>query len=200
MKPTARAGRVLVVDEEPKNRELIRDTLEPRGYEVEEAVSGADALTSIAAAPPEAVLLDASMPGLDGLEVCRRLKADALTSVLPVTVVTARWDRRALPWDSPLASLAPPLASLAPTAGSRPPTRDSVEPTRESRPPSADSLESSGGSLEATGKPIGINCRFLGTDRRVHGTDCRIRGIDCRFQGISRNSQLFSDRLPGINR
>ena len=148
MKPTARAGRVLVVDDEPKNRELIRDTLEPRGYEVEEAVSGADALTSIAAAPPEAVLLDASMPGLDGLEVCRRLKADALTSVLPVTVVTARWDRRALPWDSP-------LASLAPTAGSRPPTRDSVESSGESLEPTAESVESSGDSLEFREIPNG---------------------------------------------
>ena len=179
MKPTARAGSVLVVDDEPKNRELIRDTLEPRGYEVEEAVSGADALTSIAAAPPEAVLLDASMPGLDGLEVCRRLKADALTSVLPVIMVTARWDRRALPWDSP-------LASLAPTAGSRPPTRDSVEPTRESRPPSADSLESSGESLEPTAESV-----------ESSGDSLEFREIPNGYQALTRKT-AFSTRWPAI--
>jgi len=92
--PLASAARILVVDDEPKNRELIRDTLEVRGYAVEEAGSGTEALARIAAAPPDVVLLDVSMPGLDGLEVCRRLKANPRTASLPVIMITAHVDRR----------------------------------------------------------------------------------------------------------
>ncbi len=91
--PFAPAARILVVDDEPTNRELLRDTLEVRGYAVEEAGSGAEALARIAAAPPDVVLLDVSMPGLDGLEVCRRLKANPQTAPLPVIMVTAHADR-----------------------------------------------------------------------------------------------------------
>jgi len=87
-------ARILVVDDEPKNRELIRDTLEVRGYAIEEADSGTEALVCIAAAPPDVVLLDVSMPGMDGLEVCRQLKGDPVTASLPVIMVTAHADRR----------------------------------------------------------------------------------------------------------
>jgi len=87
-------ARILVVDDEPQNRELLRDTLELRGYFVEEAGSGAEALARIAAAPPDVVLLDVAMPGMDGLEVCRKLKGDPLTAPLPVIMVTAHVDRK----------------------------------------------------------------------------------------------------------
>jgi len=87
-------ARILIVDDEPTNRELLRDTLELRGYIVEEAGSGAEALARIAAAPPDVVLLDVAMPGMDGLEVCRKLKGDPLTAPLPVIMVTAHVDRK----------------------------------------------------------------------------------------------------------
>jgi len=92
--PPTRIGRILVVDDEPVNRELIRDSLEACGYAIEEAASGAEALACIAASPPDVVLLDVSMPVLDGLEVCRRLKDDPLTAPVPVIMVTAHADRR----------------------------------------------------------------------------------------------------------
>jgi len=87
-------GHILVVDDEASNCELVREILEPQGHTVEQAVSGADALARIAAAPPDVVLLDVSMPGMDGYEVCRRLRADPKTAALPVIMVTAQTDRR----------------------------------------------------------------------------------------------------------
>ncbi len=89
----AHAGRVLVVDDMPANCELIRDLLEPRGFVVEEVASGPQALERIAIAPPDVVLLDVSMPGMDGLEVCRRLKGNPKTAALPVIMVTGNVDR-----------------------------------------------------------------------------------------------------------
>jgi two-component system, sensor histidine kinase and response regulator len=86
-------ARILVVDDEPVNRELLCDTLEARGYVTEQAADGHDALERIAAAPPDVVLLDVSMPGMDGLEVCRRLKADPDRPGIPVILVTAHVDR-----------------------------------------------------------------------------------------------------------
>ena len=92
--PFSPPARVLVVDDESQFCELIRGALEPRGYQVAEAHSGAEALASVAAAPPDVVLLDVLIPGIDGIEVCRRLKADPPTAMLPVIMVTAQSDRR----------------------------------------------------------------------------------------------------------
>ncbi|MEO7987191.1 MAG: HD domain-containing phosphohydrolase [Gemmatimonadales bacterium] len=78
-----------MVDDEAPNRLLLRDLLEARGHEVTEAANGLAALESARAVPPDVVLLDVMMPGLDGLEVCRRLKADAATAPIPVLLVTA---------------------------------------------------------------------------------------------------------------
>src|SRR5580698_3879349 len=80
-------GRVLVVDDEEQNRSVLCDPLEARGYTVTEAESGIAALKEIAANPPDAILLDLMMPGMDGFEVCRRLKADAKTAHIPVLMV-----------------------------------------------------------------------------------------------------------------
>lgn len=92
--PAPSRSRILVVDDEPKNRELIRDTLEAHGFGVEEANDGEQALAAIAQSAPDVVLLDVAMPGMDGLEVCRRLRAQESTADLPVIMVTAHADRQ----------------------------------------------------------------------------------------------------------
>jgi len=83
------AGRVLVVDDQDSNRMLLRDLLESQGHEVSEAVDGTEALHRIAETAPDVVLLDVGMPGMDGFEVCRRIKADPSTASIPVLLVTA---------------------------------------------------------------------------------------------------------------
>lgn len=82
-------GRVLVVDDQDTNRLLLRDLLEAQGHEVSEAVDGTEALQRIGDATPDVVLLDIGMPGMDGFEVCRRIKADPATASIPVLLVTA---------------------------------------------------------------------------------------------------------------
>ncbi|WP_424891544.1 response regulator transcription factor [Streptomyces sp. XH2] len=79
---------VLVVDDDPDVRAAVADALTIEGYDVREAADGLAALSSVAAAPPGAVVLDLAMPVLDGLAVCRRLRA--LGDRTPVLVLTAR--------------------------------------------------------------------------------------------------------------
>ena len=91
-----RTGCVLVVDDIAANRLLLRALLEPGGNEVVEAASGSVALELAVARSPDVVLLDVQMPGLDGFEVCRRLKSSEATAAIPVVLVTvldAREDR-----------------------------------------------------------------------------------------------------------
>ena len=80
---------ILVVDDQEANRLLLRDVLEPEGHRVTEAASGVAALQIVGELKPDVVLLDVTMPGVDGLEVCRRLKADPGTAAIPVLLVTA---------------------------------------------------------------------------------------------------------------
>ncbi|HET7410314.1 MAG TPA: PleD family two-component system response regulator [Paracoccaceae bacterium] len=87
-------GRVLVVDDSATNRMLIRARLSAEYYEVIEAGDGEQALAMIAADPPDLVLLDLGLPGIDGLEVCRRLKSDAATAHVPVVMLTASEGRQ----------------------------------------------------------------------------------------------------------
>lgn len=99
LKPTATPpapsrGFVLVVDDEEQNRSLLRDPLEARGYEVEEAENGLLALQKIAARPPDVILLDLMMPKMDGFEVCRHLRKYAKTAHLPILMITALSDRK----------------------------------------------------------------------------------------------------------
>ena len=82
-------ARVLVVDDTPANVKLLIDVLTAKGYELSSATNGADALAKIAAAPPDLVLLDIMMPGLSGYDVCRRLRANAATALLPVVLCTS---------------------------------------------------------------------------------------------------------------
>ncbi|MGA3267705.1 MAG: adenylate/guanylate cyclase domain-containing protein [Verrucomicrobiota bacterium] len=91
--PTPSPGFVLVVDDEEQNRSLLRDSLEARGYAVDEADDGMQALQKIAARPPDVILLDLMMPKMNGIEVCRQLRKDAKTAHLPILMITALSER-----------------------------------------------------------------------------------------------------------
>jgi len=80
---------ILVVDDLPQNVRLLRAVLEPRGYAVASAASGEEALERLASGDIDLVLLDIVMPGLDGYEVCRRLRANPATAFLPIVMITA---------------------------------------------------------------------------------------------------------------
>jgi DNA-binding NarL/FixJ family response regulator len=88
-----RKPRILVVDDTPRNIKVLDAMLAPRGYAVVTASSGAEALLKVAAEPPDLVLTDVIMPNMDGYELCRRLRADSATRLLPVVMVTASGDR-----------------------------------------------------------------------------------------------------------
>lgn len=82
------AERVLIVDDQPDNLALLHDALDEAGYTVLVATSGEAALASAAQLPPDVVVLDAVMPGLDGFEVARRLKADPALAAAPIIFMT----------------------------------------------------------------------------------------------------------------
>ena len=86
------AGRVLVVEDEPDIRDLLAFHLEREGYLVTRASTGAEALRQLRASAPDLVILDLMLPEMDGLEVCRRLRADTGTAGLPVIMLTAKGD------------------------------------------------------------------------------------------------------------
>lgn len=79
---------VLIVDDVPDNLAMLHDALDESGYTVLVATSGEAALQRAAQALPDVVLLDAMMPGMDGFEVARRLKAQALTAHIPIIFMT----------------------------------------------------------------------------------------------------------------
>lgn len=82
--------RILVVEDEPEIQELIRYNLTREGYRVCLATSGEEALAAVRRDPPDLILLDLMLPGVDGLEVCRRLKGDPATRAIPVVILTAK--------------------------------------------------------------------------------------------------------------
>jgi DNA-binding NarL/FixJ family response regulator len=87
--PAGRPARILIVDDEPLNVDYLEQELEERGFETETAVNGLEALEQVAASPPDLVLLDVMMPGMDGISVLRILKGDPETRLIPVVVMTA---------------------------------------------------------------------------------------------------------------
>jgi putative two-component system response regulator len=93
MSEATHQARVLVVDDEERNRRLLGAMLEADGYQVTEAADGAQALALSLQSPPDIVLLDVMMPGMDGYEVARALKAGVATKAIPVVMVTALDDR-----------------------------------------------------------------------------------------------------------
>jgi len=84
------AERILVVDDEPDILDLVELTLASRDFEVDTATNGREALEKARSGRPDLVLLDLSMPDMDGFEVIERLRSDARTSELPVIMLTAR--------------------------------------------------------------------------------------------------------------
>lgn len=80
---------ILVVDDQPQDIELLEAYLVPRGYEVITATTGAEALDKLATHPVDLILLDVMMPGMDGLEVTRRVRQDDAWGLLPIILVTA---------------------------------------------------------------------------------------------------------------
>lgn len=86
------AGLVLIVDDVPDNLAMLHDALDAAGYTVLVATDGASALRRAAQAEPDIVLLDAVMPGMDGFEVARRLKAGPETAHIPIVFMTGLTD------------------------------------------------------------------------------------------------------------
>lgn len=87
-------ARILVVDDVPDNVEIVRARLESQGYEVLSAADGEAALAAVREALPDLVLLDVMMPRLDGIEVMKRLKADASLPFIPIVLLTAKADAK----------------------------------------------------------------------------------------------------------
>ena len=91
MNPTAPI--ILIVDDIAANRETLVELLAGRDYQLLEATDGAQALALAAATPPDLILLDVMMPGINGYEVCRRLRADRRLTEVPVVILTALDDQ-----------------------------------------------------------------------------------------------------------
>jgi diguanylate cyclase (GGDEF)-like protein/PAS domain S-box-containing protein len=86
---------ILIVDDEIRNRRLLEALLQPEGYQTLSAANGEEALASIAQHPPDLILLDIMMPGMDGYQVATIVKGNPATSNIPVIMVTAQIDRGA---------------------------------------------------------------------------------------------------------
>jgi two-component system KDP operon response regulator KdpE len=80
------AGRILVVDDEPQIRRIMRTTLTTTGYEVDDAKNGEEALEKVREFRPDLVLLDINMPGMGGLATCKAIRADSNTAIVMLTV------------------------------------------------------------------------------------------------------------------
>jgi adenylate cyclase len=82
-------AKILVVDDTPANVKLLSDLLTYKGYEVVTATSGAEALEKVESRQPDLVLLDILMPGMNGYEVCRTIRKNPATEILPIVMVTS---------------------------------------------------------------------------------------------------------------
>ena len=87
------AEKILVVDDEWELRNILTEFLTGEGYDVIQASNGKEALESAEKEEPQVILLDVKMPGIDGIEVCRRLKEEDKTRFIPIIMVTALEDR-----------------------------------------------------------------------------------------------------------
>jgi two-component system, cell cycle response regulator DivK len=82
-------ARILLVEDNEMNRDMLARRLERKGHEVLMAVDGEEAVASAASEKPDLILMDMSLPVLDGWEATRRIKADATTAGIPVIALTA---------------------------------------------------------------------------------------------------------------
>ena len=80
---------ILLIEDNDKNRKLARDILQHHGYRVSEAVTAEDGLALAAAEPPDLVLMDIQLPGMNGIQALRRLRESAATRAVPVVAFTA---------------------------------------------------------------------------------------------------------------
>jgi len=90
---------VLIVEDNDKNLKLVHDVLQAKGYRTIEAGTGEDGVRLAALHRPDLVLMDIQLPGIDGIEALRQLRADPATSAIPVAAVTAsvmQQDRRTI--------------------------------------------------------------------------------------------------------
>src|SRR5436305_6301430 len=84
------AVRILIVEDDQDIAELVARYLDKAGFTTERAGSGREGLQAIAARPPDLLVLDLMLPHVDGLEICRRVRADAATAATPIIMLTAR--------------------------------------------------------------------------------------------------------------
>ena len=87
---------VLVVDDEPMARTMLRLILVRAGFDVREAEDGKTALAEVARIIPDLMILDIMMPGIDGFEVCSKLRGDVNTSDLPIIMLSAKTDAQSV--------------------------------------------------------------------------------------------------------
>jgi CheY-like chemotaxis protein len=80
---------ILIVEDNEKNRKLVRDVLQHKGYKTQEAETGEDGVRLAQESSPALVLMDIQLPGINGIEALRRLRADPKTKKIPVIAVTA---------------------------------------------------------------------------------------------------------------
>jgi len=85
---------VLLVEDDPETRQFYTVALERDGFQVDQAHNGHQALDKAFLVPPDLVVTDIAVPGLDGIELCRRLRADGRTRSVPVLAVTGYDDRQ----------------------------------------------------------------------------------------------------------
>jgi two-component system KDP operon response regulator KdpE len=87
------AGKILVIDDEPQIRRIMKETLSSSGYEVDEAKNGEEGLLKMREFRPDLVLLDMNMPEMDGLSVCKAIRADSSVAIIMLTVRKSEADK-----------------------------------------------------------------------------------------------------------
>ncbi len=87
---------ILLVDDEPNLRELLRHMLEIGGYEVVEAEDGLDALKKLERFVPDIIVLDVMMPNMDGVSLCKKLRADAVFAEVPIIMLSGKTQYKAV--------------------------------------------------------------------------------------------------------
>jgi CheY-like chemotaxis protein len=85
-----RDAHILVVEDSPTNLTLVSHLLEFHGYTVSKACDAAEALAAVRATPPDLILMDIRLPGMDGLALTRKLKSDESTKHIPIVALTAQ--------------------------------------------------------------------------------------------------------------